>query len=85
MYICRIISFSLFSRPLVGIVGRITFGSILLAIFILLITEWINRNEEYGFKKQFRNKWLRRISYLLITISIFVLAGEQQGFIYFQF
>lgn len=85
MYIRRIISFSLFSRPSVKIAGTITFGSILLAIFILLLMEWINRNEEYGFKKQFRNKWLRRICYLLITILLFVLAGEPQGFIYFQF
>jgi D-alanyl-lipoteichoic acid acyltransferase DltB (MBOAT superfamily) len=84
-YIRKIVSFSLFSIPSLGIAGNLIIGTIFLSISLLIITEWINRKEEYGFKKQFKSRYLRFISYLFIAFVTLELAGEQQGFIYFQF
>ena len=84
-YITGIISPSLFTQPDLRVVNRMIMGSILLSIPVLVITEWINREEHYGFKKQPKNKVLRWAVYILIAMLIINLAGEQQEFIYFQF
>lgn len=84
-YIFNMFSYSFFSMPEFVGVGKITIGNIVLSIFILIIIEWINRNEEYGFRVQFKNRFLRWTCYIIVTLMIVELTGKQQGFIYFQF
>jgi hypothetical protein len=76
---------SLLTIPKTENVGRITIGSIILSVIILTISEWINRTEGYGFKKQSGHKFVRWLVYSTITLMILELAGQGQGFIYFQF
>jgi D-alanyl-lipoteichoic acid acyltransferase DltB (MBOAT superfamily) len=85
VYILRMFSNSNFTMPKIENVGKIVIGSIVLSIPILIIVEWINRKEEYGFKKQSKHKVLRWLIYIIITLMILELAGQQQDFIYFQF
>jgi D-alanyl-lipoteichoic acid acyltransferase DltB (MBOAT superfamily) len=84
-YIAGIFTFSVFSFPALGMVAKMNVGSILLSIPVLLFTEWINRTEEYGFKKSIKNKWIRWSCYIIIGLMIVELGGGQQEFIYFQF
>ena len=83
--ISKIFSPSFFSMPAFEAAGRINFGCTLLSLPTLLIIEWINRDEEYGFRKQPKNKFLRWSGYVILAILIIQLAGDQQQFIYFQF
>jgi D-alanyl-lipoteichoic acid acyltransferase DltB (MBOAT superfamily) len=85
LYIRKIFSCSLFTVPKIESVSRIAIGSIPLSILILTICEWVNRREEYGFKKQSKHKFVRWLAYTIITMMILELAGQGQGFIYFQF
>ena len=86
-YIAGICSTSLFSMPAagVGIIPRMNIGSILVSVPMLITVEWINRNGEYGFKKQPRNKFARWLVYVSVALLIIELGGKQQEFIYFQF
>jgi D-alanyl-lipoteichoic acid acyltransferase DltB (MBOAT superfamily) len=83
--VVKLCSGSILVRPQIEHVGRITLGSIVLSILILITGEWINRKEEYGFKRQSKYKVLRWLVYIVVVMMIFELAGVQQGFIYFQF
>jgi D-alanyl-lipoteichoic acid acyltransferase DltB (MBOAT superfamily) len=85
LFIEKMFSTSLLTIPKIEDVGKITVGSIILSVIILTIGEWVNRTEEYGFKKQSRHKFVRWLVYSIITIMILELVGQGQGFIYFQF
>ncbi|MBP5398648.1 MAG: MBOAT family protein [Bacteroidales bacterium] len=84
-YVCRMwqwetleASFRLFSQA--G-VGRRTFY-----VFIMLLTEWVNREKEHGLKIPNNMPWyLRYVLYLVIAASIVFWSGTNQSFIYFQF
>jgi D-alanyl-lipoteichoic acid acyltransferase DltB (MBOAT superfamily) len=54
-------------------------------IAIMLIVEWINRNNEHEFQKQSRYRVVRYIIYYTIMLSIVLLSTQQETFIYFQF
>jgi D-alanyl-lipoteichoic acid acyltransferase DltB (MBOAT superfamily) len=82
-YISRMFSNSNFAIP--DGVGRLALGSAVLSILILIIVEWINRKEEYGFRRQSKYKAVRWLVYIIITMMILELARQQQDFIYFQF
>jgi hypothetical protein len=84
-YIAKMCSISILAMPKTEEVGRIAIGSIVLSIFILITVEWINRKEEYGFKRQSKRKVFRWLTYSIIALMIIELMGQQQGFIYFQF
>jgi hypothetical protein len=60
-------------------------GAIFLAVPLLVLIEWVNRDEEYALKRHIKNKYLRWSFYITIGIMIIELGGGQQGFIYFQF
>lgn len=79
-YISKIFSSSLLSMPRTTDTKKAA-----LSIIILLAVEWINRKEEYGFKRQSRNKAMRWMAYSIITLMTLQLPGGQQGFVYFQF
>ncbi|GHV81020.1 O-acyltransferase [Spirochaetia bacterium] len=84
-YISGIFSSSFFSMPELGIVSPWSIASVCAAVPVLVCMEWINREKEYGFKKQARNKCVRWLVYIIIGMMIIELGGGQQGFIYFQF
>jgi D-alanyl-lipoteichoic acid acyltransferase DltB (MBOAT superfamily) len=58
-------------------------------IVILCLIEWIQRNKEHGLKFSsvgiLKYTFIRWSIYLIIFISTFLLAGQQEEFIYFQF
>jgi uncharacterized membrane protein YozB (DUF420 family) len=84
-YISRICSGSVFTVPTLGMVSKMNIVSIFLAVPILIAVEWINRNEVYGFKRYMKQPFLRWTVYIIITLIIIEMGGEQQDFIYFQF
>jgi hypothetical protein len=57
------------------------------AIFIacMLITEWLQRDKKHGLELAQVNKWIRRVIYIALIISIVMFAGQNEQFIYFQF
>ncbi len=55
-------------------------------ILVMLLIEWIGRRDPYPIKHLFtRNPGLRWGIYYLLCLSIYLLGGKQQAFIYFQF
>ncbi len=61
----------------------------LIYIFILTIVEWLNRDKQYGLQIEEKGlmRWavVRWAVYYAIFMSVLLLAGKQQEFIYFQF
>jgi D-alanyl-lipoteichoic acid acyltransferase DltB (MBOAT superfamily) len=83
-FIKKIFSISLFSRPYIGGMARVIVFS-LFSIVVLIVVEWINRHEEYGLKILPQKKLGRWAIYIIVTILIIEMGGNQQEFIYFQF
>ncbi|MEL6657861.1 MAG: MBOAT family O-acyltransferase [Bacteroidota bacterium] len=84
-YIGGIFSASLFSIPAYTGVGRSMF--IVLLIVLFLGIEWLGREEEYAIAKIGLN-WnstYRYTFYYILILSIILLGGDEQVFIYFQF
>ncbi len=80
-YIGNMFSWSFFSFPEDG------FADKLILVGILLTIEWFGRKNEYaianlGAKLPRPVRWLL---YYFLILSIFLFAGEEQEFIYFQF
>ena len=61
--------------------GRVAFPM----IGFMLICEWINRREPFGFARCPRWTWLRWLVYFGLTTLIILFAPGSQTFIYFQF
>ena len=84
-YILRIFSKSLFTIP----VYKEFLFSIPVLIFVVLfmIVEWCGREEQFAIAKVFssQSRWVRWGFYYLILMVIFLFAGTNQQFIYFQF
>ncbi len=58
-----------------------------LLIFLFIIIEWIGREQQYAIA-HIGTKWYRPLRwglYYVIVITIFLFAGKEQQFIYFQF
>jgi D-alanyl-lipoteichoic acid acyltransferase DltB (MBOAT superfamily) len=81
-YIAGIFSASLFTVPDFSHVGKP-----IVCCFILLIIEWMGRENQYAIEKLFSTqKWYVRWGfYYIITGMIFLFGGKEQQFIYFQF
>ena len=56
-----------------------------IAIFVLILVEWINRTESHGFVVGIKYKWLRIVLYYALVVAILCNSGSEQTFIYFQF
>ena len=84
-YISRLFSASFFSFPVFKIETYSFPVFILLILFIVI--EWMGREQQYAIANLFSKKprVYRWIFYYLIVIIIFVFAGSNQQFIYFQF
>ncbi len=54
-------------------------------IVLMLIVEWLNRNQQYGLQRLPKQKWLRWILYIVFIFGMIFLSGKAETFIYFQF
>ena len=84
-YISTILSPTLFSLPQFDDIYSSLI--VIFMILILLTVEWMGREGQYGIANLFMgwNRSLRWITYLTIISAIFILGGNEQEFIYFQF
>jgi len=79
-YLKRIFSASFFTQP------QMFNNLILKFVLILLIVEWLQRNKQHGLQiDRIRYFAVRWGIYITLIYFICYFAGEQQGFIYFQF
>ncbi len=84
-YLSKIFSNSLFTVPKFEKMGMGLFT--MLVIFLFMIIEWIGREHQYAIA-HIGIRWPRLFRwafYYCILIAIFVLAGSNHQFIYFQF
>ncbi len=80
-YMKGICSTSLFSRPDVSGVTGFT-----VAIGIMLIVEWLQRDKEHGFDLSgIKMEVVRFAAYLALLFLTFAFGGQANNFIYFQF
>lgn len=57
-----------------------------ISITLLMVVEWINRNEAHEFARQPRQRWLRWSGYIIILFMIGAyMTTNEMPFIYFQF
>ena len=56
-----------------------------IAIFMMLLTEWINRIQEHGLDRLPNSSVVRSIIYYMVFVFIFLYSGANETFIYFQF
>lgn len=85
-YINRIFTKELLKLPVIIGSGKKELLVILLTM-IFVIIEWIGRRNEYAIEKLFisNKRWIRWGFYYIILLVIFLMAGKEQEFIYFQF
>jgi len=84
-YISKIFSSSLFTIP--NFPGIRNAVSIVVLTAIFMIVEWVGREEQYAIAR-LGLKWHRPVRwaiYYAIILAIYVFAGSEQQFIYFQF
>ena len=76
-----IVDVSLFSMPMVisGLKRTLFF------IAMLLLVEWIDRNEEHAFSLTRLPQWARIIVMYVLILCMLEFMGYSQSFIYFQF
>jgi alginate O-acetyltransferase complex protein AlgI len=84
-FVNSIFSYSLFSIPDSKIVTLTK--PIFFLIFIFTIIEWLGREQSYAIEKLFCDKafYIRWLFYYILICLIFIFAGSNQQFIYFQF
>ena len=57
----------------------------LIFMIIMLLVEWLQRHKQHGLEIASINKWIRRLIYVSIIMSIVFFMGKNEQFIYFQF
>ena len=84
-YISKIFSRSIFTIPYYRGIGLIL-PTVLLCIFFIII-EWRGREQQYAIAKTLSSKPkpYKLVFYYFLVILIFLFAGSNQQFIYFQF
>ena len=83
-YLCGIFGNSLFSIP--WLKDQIYYIPQSLFIFIMLITEWVQRKEQHGLVlNAIHSKWLRYIIYAFLLLMMIWVGGQAETYIYFQF
>ncbi len=85
IYIYRIVTVGPFDTPIFSYI-RLSNTNLLL-IIAFFIVEWLGRNNKYALEKfgWFGNRVIRWTVYVLLIAVLFLYAGQEQGFIYFQF
>lgn len=79
-YMSGMIDASLVAAPMMAGVWRA-----LGLVAIMVVVEWMNRNEEHGFAIAKLPRWGRVFAMYALIFSILFFMGESQPFIYFQF
>lgn len=80
-YICRLFSNSLFTKPDASGVSGFS-----VAIFLMLIVEWVQRFKEHPFDLNcISSRVVRYAIYLSLILIIISFGGHTENFIYFQF
>ena len=82
-FIYRIFAKDLFTIP--SFKGDINAFITLLFILMLIIMEWIGRENNFALSKISEKKYIRYAVYYMILILIILYPGGKQDFIYFQF
>lgn len=78
----------LFSKSLFSIPIKTGLNSyLILFVLLMFVIEWSARDKNYGLEHLFLNKpkWFRWMFYYFLVIVVFMFAGLNQQFIYFQF
>ena len=85
IFLAGIFTASLFSLPVFSGMGNALITMVFIVLFFLL--EWHGREGEYGISRLGTSwpKTYRWSLYLTLVYSIFLFAGQEQQFIYFQF
>ena len=81
--VLTICSDSLLSVP--WLMTRDFYIPLAIAIFVLILVEWINRTKSHGFVVGIQYKWLRIVLYYALVVAVLCNSGSEQTFIYFQF
>jgi D-alanyl-lipoteichoic acid acyltransferase DltB (MBOAT superfamily) len=84
-YISRLFSKTFFSIP---IFEKDKFSTpIFILVILFVLVEWMGREQQYAIAKLFSTKprVFRWTFYYLVILIIFIFAGSNQQFIYFQF
>ncbi|MFK8302430.1 MBOAT family protein, partial [Capnocytophaga stomatis] len=60
---------------------------IIMIVTLFVFIEWLGRDSEFAIQKLWlrKNRWVRYFFYYSIVLAIFMFAGKEQEFIYFQF
>ncbi|PWA04845.1 MBOAT family O-acyltransferase [Flavobacterium psychrotolerans] len=84
-YISGIFSVSFFSFPTFK--TEVLSIPILILVVLFLIVEWMGREQQYAIANLFHGKsrGYRWVFYYLLIVILFIFAGSNQQFIYFQF
>jgi len=83
-YLGRIMNKSFFQTPI--LLNRQFYIPLILSVFVLLLTEWIQRNKKHGLELiGIKYTWFRWSLYFVILYAIVSFGGSEQQFIYFQF
>lgn len=83
-YLCAIFGQGLFEGALS--IATPEYGILLIALPLMAVVEWLNRDREYCFARQPRCRWIRWVGYMvLITIIVCFMQTSEMPFIYFQF
>lgn len=83
IYLYRMFDRSVLSMP--DVFDRTLLVECVSSIFILQITEWVNRAEDYNLAKLPANQIVRWLFYLFLGVIIILSYKQDQLFIYFQF
>jgi alginate O-acetyltransferase complex protein AlgI len=77
---------TIFSKTMFTLPQERPFFLIILIIFLVII-EWVGRESNFALEKSFLHwpSFLRLSFYAILAFSIFIFAGKEQAFIYFQF
>ena len=78
----------LFSKSLFSLPIKTGLNSyLILFVLLMFLIEWSARDKNYGLEHLFLNKpkWFRWMFYYFLVIVVFMFAGLNQQFIYFQF
>lgn len=84
-YIREIFSESVFLKPFFHNMNKAWLLAVLLMIFMIM--EWLGRQDQYAIQRTVTGwpKPARWAFYYTVTMVIFLFAGKEQTFIYFQF
>jgi D-alanyl-lipoteichoic acid acyltransferase DltB (MBOAT superfamily) len=85
-FVKNIFTHDLFSLPIKPLgFNLFDYGITILLTMFMFVFEWFQRNNDHGLSSVPGNVFLRWTMYLALILSIFILGGDQQDFIYFQF